>query len=89
MLREKVRLVNKLGLHARASSKFVSLANMYQSSVKVLYDGKEVNGKSLLGLLTLAAGVGSEIEIVVDGPDEEKALNALKELIANRFEEEE
>ncbi len=89
MIKDKVKIINKLGLHARASSKFVSLANMYQSSVKVVFDGKEVNGKSLLGLLTLAAGVGSEIELVVDGPDEEKAMKALKKLINNKFEEEE
>jgi phosphocarrier protein HPr len=89
MLKKKVLIRNKLGLHARAAVKFVNIANRFRSSVKVEKDGNEVDGKSILGILTLAAVQGSPIIIKVSGDDEEKALEALVALIDNKFQEKE
>ncbi len=89
MLEKKITIKNKLGLHARAAVKFVNLANRYSSSVKIIKDGNEVDGKSILGILTLAASQGSQIKLVVSGRDEDKAMKALTELINNKFGEEE
>ncbi len=87
MLDRTVTIRNKLGLHARAAVKFVNLANRFGSSVKIVKDGDEIDGKSILGILTLAATQGTSIRLVVSGKDEEAALAALTELIANRFDE--
>ena len=87
MIEKKVSIRNKLGLHARAAVKFVNLANRFGSSVKVVKDGHEIDGKSILGILTLAATQGSEIRLVVSGRDEKEAFGALSELIHNRFDE--
>ncbi len=89
MLDRTVTIRNKLGLHARAAVKFVNLANRFGSSVKIVKDGDEIDGKSILGILTLAATQGTSIRLVVSGKDEEAALAALTELIANRFDEKE
>jgi phosphocarrier protein HPr len=89
MLKKKVLIKNKLGLHARAAVKFVNIANRFRSSVKVEKDGDEIDGKSILGILTLAAVQGSPIIIKVSGDDEEKALEALVALIDNKFQEKE
>jgi phosphocarrier protein len=89
MLKKKVLIRNKLGLHARAAVKFVNLANRFRSSVKIEKDGNEIDGKSILGILTLAAVQGSQITLKVSGDDEEKALEALVELIDNKFQEKE
>ena len=89
MLDRTVTIRNKLGLHARAAVKFVNLANRFGSSVKIVKDGDEIDGKSILGILTLAATQGTSIRLVVSGKDEEAALAALIELIANRFDEKE
>ncbi len=89
MLEKKITIKNKLGLHARAAVKFVNLANRYSSSVKIIKDSNEVDGKSILGILTLAASQGSQIKLVVSGRDEDKAMKALTELINNKFGEEE
>jgi len=89
MLEKKIIIKNKLGLHARAAVKFVNLANRYLSSVKIVKDSMEVDGKSILGILTLAASQGTPIKLVINGRDESQAMQALCELINNRFGEEE
>lgn len=80
---------NKLGLHARAAVKFVNLANRFMSSVKVEKDGNEIDGKSILGILTLAAIQGSQITLKISGKDENAALKALVALVENKFQEKE
>jgi phosphocarrier protein HPr len=89
MLDRTVTIRNKLGLHARAAVKFVNLANRFGASVKIVKDGDEIDGKSILGILTLAATQGTTIRLVTAGKDEEAAMTALVELIANRFDEKE
>lgn len=89
MIDRTVTIRNKLGLHARAAVKFVNLANRFGSSVKIVKDGDEIDGKSILGILTLAATQGTSIRLLVAGKDEDAALAALVELIANRFDEKE
>ena len=89
MLDRTVTICNKLGLHARAAVKFVNLANRFGASVKIVKGGDEIDGKSILGILTLAATQGTSIRLVVSGRDEAAALGALVELIANRFDEKE
>ncbi len=89
MLDKTVTIRNKLGLHARAAVKFVNLANRFGSSVKIVKDGDEIDGKSILGILTLAATQGTTIRLLIAGKDEDAAMSALVELIANRFDEKE
>ena len=89
MLDKTVTIRNKLGLHARAAVKFVNLANRFGASVKIVKDGNEIDGKSILGILTLAATQGTQIRLQVSGKDEESAMEALVELINNRFDEKE
>lgn len=89
MLKANVTIINKLGLHARASSKFVSCASKYLSNITVSKGSQEVNGKSIMGIMMLAASQGTELEIQTDGEDESPCLDALIELINNRFGEEE
>ncbi len=83
-----VRISNKSGLHARSAATFVQLANKFQSQIKVKKDKIEVDGKSILGMMMLGAIYGSKITIRVSGPDEERALKELSELIKNKFGEE-
>ncbi|MEX2480623.1 MAG: HPr family phosphocarrier protein [Gammaproteobacteria bacterium] len=87
MLSGEVTIVNRLGLHARAAAKFVQTAANFSCAITVVRNGKEVNGKSILGIMMLAAGQGAELEIRTDGEDEESALSTLMELIADRFGE--
>ncbi|MGB9907332.1 MAG: HPr family phosphocarrier protein [Candidatus Saccharicenans sp.] len=89
MIEKKIIIKNKLGLHARAAVKFVNLANRFSSSVKIVKDSNEVDGKSILGILTLAASQGTQIKLVVNGRDENLAMKALCELVNNKFGEEE
>ncbi|MCX8160637.1 MAG: HPr family phosphocarrier protein [Candidatus Saccharicenans sp.] len=89
MIEKKIIIKNKLGLHARAAVKFVNLANRYSASVKIIKDSNEVDGKSILGILTLAASQGTPIKLVVNGRDEAQAMKALCDLINNKFGEEE
>ena len=89
MLQRKVTVINRLGLHARAAAKFVKLANRFKASVKLEKDGVSIDGKSILGILTLAAVQGTEITLKISGEDETRAMKALISLIDNRFEEEE
>lgn len=89
MLEKKITIKNKLGLHARAAVKFANLANRFNSSVKIEKDGNEIDGKSILGILTLAAVQGSKIILKVSGADEDRTLKALIALINNKFQEKE
>jgi phosphocarrier protein HPr len=89
MLETAIVIKNKLGLHARAAVKFVNTANRFSADVKIEKDGSEIDGKSILGILTLAATQGSEIVLRVDGEDEESALKALVTLINTKFDEKE
>ncbi len=84
-----VMIVNKLGMHARASAKFVTLAAQFKSDVTLGRNGQHANGKSIMGIMMLAAGKGSQVELAVDGEDEHQALEALVGLIDNRFGEDE
>lgn len=86
MLEQTVTIINKAGLHARAASKMVALTSSFASDIKVGRD-KLVDGKSILALMMLAAVKGTDIRIIVDGPDEQKALAAICELVNNRFGE--
>jgi phosphocarrier protein HPr len=83
----KIIIVNKLGLHARASAKFVSLASEFKSEVLLRRNDQEVNGKSIMGIMMLAAAKGSELELCADGKDETHAVEALTALIQDRFGE--
>jgi len=89
MIEHVVRIRNRLGLHARAAVKFVNLANRFAADVRIEKDGSDVDGKSILGLLTLAATQGSEITLRLNGDDEAAALRAIVELIDGRFGEKE
>jgi phosphocarrier protein len=84
-----VTIVNKLGLHARAAAKFVTLASSFASEIKVARNGQEVNGKSIMGVMMLAASKGSRITLIADGEDEHRAVDELADLVAKRFGEEE
>lgn len=87
MVVHSVEIINKLGLHARAAAKFVTTASNFESDIQLVNNGNQVNGKSIMGVMMLAAGKGSVIELKVDGPDEKEASQALIDLINNRFEE--
>lgn len=89
MPERKILICNKLGLHARAASKFVTTASRFESHVEVTNDGNSVNGKSIMGVLTLAAAKGAELTLTVDGNDADEALDALSALVENKFGEDE
>lgn len=88
MIEQETEIVNRLGLHARAAAKLVHTAGGFQSRITVEKDGEEVDAKSILGVLLLAAGQGSQVKIRCDGTDEADALRAVTDLISNRFDEE-
>lgn len=88
MIEREIEIVNRLGLHARAAAKLVHLAGRYHSRVFLLRNGEEVDAKSILGVLLLAAGQGSHIKVRCVGEDEEEAMAAVTELVAERFGEE-
>ncbi|HEY7903299.1 MAG TPA: HPr family phosphocarrier protein [Casimicrobiaceae bacterium] len=87
MQQREVEIVNKLGLHARASAKLTQLAAKYQSDVHMARNGRKINAKSIMGVMMLAAGKGAKVTIEVDGPDEDEAMAALCDLIGNYFGE--
>lgn len=89
MIRKNLKIINKLGLHARAAIKLTNLASRYQSETLVRYNDREVNAKSLMCLMVLAVNCGSEIELTVTGDDEKESAAAIEELINNKFGEEE
>jgi phosphocarrier protein len=85
---KEVPIVNRLGLHARPAAMFVRIASRHRSEIWVSKEGEEVNGKSIMGLMMLAAGQGSKLRIRCEGPDAEKAMEELEQLINARFNEE-
>jgi phosphocarrier protein len=89
MLQETLMIVNQLGLHARAATKLVKLASQFESDIQVKRQHNEVNGKSIMGVMLLAASKGSQIDLIVDGVDEVTAIAQLKDLINSGFGEKE
>lgn len=87
MLRREFTIVNRLGLHARAAAQFVQTVNQFSAEVTLYKDDIEVNGKSIMGILLLAAPKGTQIAVAVDGTDEEKAMQAIAALIEDGFGE--
>lgn len=87
MPKRTVTLVNKLGLHARAAARFVQVASGFESDINVIHNDKEVSGKSIMGVMMLAAGKGTSIDIIASGRDEDTALDTLEKLVLDRFGE--
>ena len=87
MQKQTVTIVNKLGLHARASAKLTQVASQFASQLYIARGARRVNAKSIMGVMMLAAGIGATVEIETDGQDEEAAMAALVKLIADRFDE--
>ena len=87
MIRTTVTISNKLGLHARASAKLTKLAGSFQCEVHLARNGRRINAKSIMGVMMLAAGLASEVELETDGPDEQAAMDALLALINDKFGE--
>ena len=88
MVKLEVTIVNNLGLHARAAAKFVSLASSFESDIKVSKNDQTVNGKSIMGVIMLAAAKGTLLILTIEGKDEQAAAQGMSELIADRFGEE-
>ncbi|MGD8568976.1 MAG: HPr family phosphocarrier protein [Gammaproteobacteria bacterium] len=89
MVSRDITIINKLGLHARAAARFVSLASSFESNIHVTKDGKTVNGKSIMGVMMLAASQNSTITITAEGDDESSALKSMVKLVNDRFGEDE
>lgn len=87
MVKKDFTILNKLGIHARPAAQFVKIANRFQAEIYVEKDGEEVDGKSIMGLMMLAAGNGSVVSVTADGPDEVAAMAAIGELVSRKFEE--
>ena len=87
MLEREITISNKLGLHARASAKLVQLLQGYKSNAFLIFKGREVNAKSIMGVMMLAAGVGNPITLRTDGADEEAAMTAMVDLFNRKFDE--
>ena len=87
MIRSTLRISNKLGLHARASAKLTKLAASFSSDVFMSRNGRRVNAKSIMGVMMLAAGLGTEVEFEISGEDEQAAMSAIAALIENKFGE--
>lgn len=87
MIRRNITIINKLGLHARATAKLVATASDYQSTVRICGKGREVDAKNIMQVMMLAASKGTEVELIADGEDEQQAIDALAELINDYFGE--
>jgi phosphocarrier protein HPr len=87
VVKREIKVVNKLGLHARASAKLTQVASSFKSVVWITRGGRRVNAKSIMGVMMLAAGLGSTVELETDGPDEQEALDTLEKLFMDRFGE--
>jgi len=87
MQRRELEIINKLGLHARASAKLTQLAAKFESDVQVMRNDRKVNAKSIMGVMMLAAGKGSKITVEIDGPDEAAAMDAIAKLVGEYFGE--
>jgi len=85
---KEITILNRLGLHARPAAMFVKIANRHKAEIWVEKDGEQINGKSIMGLMMLAAGQGSKLQVTVEGPDASKALHEIEDLIRRRFDEE-
>jgi len=86
-LSKNIKIINKLGLHARAAAQFVQLASSFTSHIEIEKDNRRVNGKSIMGVMMLAAGKGSEITLYAEGDDEKESMEKIEALINNRFNE--
>jgi phosphocarrier protein HPr len=89
MIKQNITIINKLGLHARAASKLVNCASQFESEVFIGRNGNRVNAKSIMGVMMLAASIGVELELEIDGNDEQICQQAVVDLINNRFGEDE
>ena len=89
MANRTVIIINKLGLHARAAAKFVQVATSFACEINISHGGREVSGKSIMGVMMLAVGKGAVIEIIAHGSDAKQALETLEKLVLDRFGEEE
>lgn len=89
MIEDEITICNKLGLHARAAAKFVATASEFESEIEIEKDGKRVNGKSIMGVMMLAASKGSNIKLFIDGNDADSALDKIKNLVLSKFGEDE
>lgn len=87
MIRKTITIINKLGLHARAASKLVATAGRFISTIEIAKNGRAANGKSIMGVMMLAANQGTEVELIIEGEDEQEALQELEQLINNKFGE--
>jgi phosphocarrier protein len=87
MTSKELTISNKLGIHARPAAQFVKTASKFEADIRVEKDGEEVNGKSIMGLMMLAAGHGSVIKIIVEGSDAQDAMKSLEDLVNRNFEE--
>ena len=86
-IEKEITVINRLGLHARPAAMFVRIASRYRSEIWVEKEGEQINGKSIMGLMMLAAGQGSKLLIRCEGPDAEKAMEEIEDLINRRFNE--
>ena len=86
---KNLQIINKLGMHARAAAQFVQLASNFNSHIEIEKDNRRVNGKSIMGVMMLAASKGSNVTLHANGEDEDESINKLEALINNRFNEEE
>lgn len=89
MIIKKVTIINKLGLHARAAAKFVATASKFTSELNVTKNNQSVNGKSIMGVMMLAASKGTELELSAEGEDAQELISAIEALINNLFDEKE
>ncbi len=89
MLEDQATICNKLGLHARAAAKFVATASEFDAEIEIEKDGKRVNGKSIMGVMMLAASKGTNLKLFIEGNDAEAAMDKIKKLILARFDEDE
>ena len=87
MIKREITIINELGIHARPAGMVANTASRFACDIKLVKDGMEVNAKSIMGIMTLAAGKGSVIEVTAKGKDEEEAVKAIEELFARKFDE--
>jgi phosphocarrier protein len=87
MLSKKMKIINRLGLHARAAAQLVKLANQFKSEITIEKDGESVNAKSIMGILMLAAVCGSDISVQIEGSDAEQAMTAIEQMVDDGFGE--
>jgi len=88
VLKKEILICNKLGLHARAAAKLVTLASQFSAEIFLHHNDKKVNSKSIMGVMMLAAGKGTQLVLCAEGDDEQQAIEAIEQLVNNRFDEE-